>query len=315
MSENVPQNIANSQQKSLSSGFVMLNRIGGAELLQEDPKAFLLLTQIALRARRKDGKYSRYSLKSNQALIGDHEPIGLSSQEYRSAKRRLIKHGLVVFEPINRGTIATLISADVYDINSDEEPSDSSMKFQIKEPSTNQPLTNNQPSNNLHSTTKSLVTRMKERKEPKKETTSTVAVGLYACLENCPSLTEDEKKSLMKHPENRVQIALEFSSKTHIKRTLAGLLHWHCSQNPAPQPPSNSIGYTPQQIAAEEYNRFLKGQGYDELVHKNQEAIAKYCLWIIHDGVEITVSLKNPLEILMEDIIKSKQTIAIKKDR
>lgn len=61
-------------------GFVILRR-EGIDLLENDPKAFLLLTVIALRARRSALVYSTIPLEVNQALIGDHETIGLTRQE------------------------------------------------------------------------------------------------------------------------------------------------------------------------------------------------------------------------------------------
>src|SRR5690349_17900842 len=103
----------------MSCGYIKLFRGTGIELLQSDPKAYLLLSQIALRALRKNANYS--GLKANQCYIGDHENIGLSQQEYRNAKKRLSKHGLVFFTSTNKGTIATLISSEVFDINAETD--------------------------------------------------------------------------------------------------------------------------------------------------------------------------------------------------
>ncbi|HEY2809923.1 MAG TPA: hypothetical protein VGJ00_00815 [Rhabdochlamydiaceae bacterium] len=122
----------------MSCGFIKLFRGTGVELLQNDPKAYLLLSQIALRALRRDANYS--DLKANQAYIGDHENIGLSQQEYRNAKKRLSKYDLVSFISTNKGTIATLISSQVFDINAEtdiKEQPNFSMENLIKKQSKN----------------------------------------------------------------------------------------------------------------------------------------------------------------------------------
>ena len=110
-------------------GFVMLYR--GEELnnLIRDPKAFALLTLIALRARyanseRLDG------LKIGQALIGDWEASGLKTRsEYRAALKRLIKKGYVTavgkrsLKEGKCGTIATITNDSIYSITGLIQPS------------------------------------------------------------------------------------------------------------------------------------------------------------------------------------------------
>jgi hypothetical protein len=100
----------------MSDGFVKLRRGEATWELLEDRNAFVLLTVIALRARRADG-FNRHSLHAGQALIGDYKAYGLSEREYRSAKDRLERYGLARFKPTNRGTIATLSDRKIYDIN------------------------------------------------------------------------------------------------------------------------------------------------------------------------------------------------------
>jgi hypothetical protein len=100
----------------MSDGFVKLLRSSEMWELLKDRNAFVLLTVIALRARRTDG-FSRHGLKTGQALIGDHEAYGLSKQQYRSAKHRLRRYGLADFKATPRGTIATLLEPRIYDIN------------------------------------------------------------------------------------------------------------------------------------------------------------------------------------------------------
>lgn len=102
--------------KAPGSGFIKLMRSDATCDLIKDPKAFALLTQIALRAKRTDD-FNIHGLTPGQALIGDHKNCGLSEREYRSAKNRLKRYGLARFEGTRRGTVATLVNTMVYDIN------------------------------------------------------------------------------------------------------------------------------------------------------------------------------------------------------
>ncbi len=101
-------------------GFIKLHR-EGLDLLELSPPAFLLLTQIAFRAKRGDSAYSIYKLKANEAVIGDYKTIGLSRQQYRDAVLRLEACGLVAFRKTNKGTIAVLTSTAIFDINAEPD--------------------------------------------------------------------------------------------------------------------------------------------------------------------------------------------------
>ncbi len=153
----------------MTRGFIQLYREEAIKLLEAAPKAFLLYTQIALRAKRTDANYS--NLKVNQAMIGDYEKIGLTRQEYRNAKERLARHKLATFETSNKGTIATLISTAVYDINAEAFPSEMSEKSSIENDNgkfpKNQQATTQEPSDNHHQTIHEPLTRMKESKNEK----------------------------------------------------------------------------------------------------------------------------------------------------
>ncbi len=111
--------------------FIQLNRESDTVfyLLEKLPKAFLLLTLISLRARRISGHPD--GLEIGDAKIGDHESCGLTRQEYRTALDHLIGLKLVKIKETcmdrqkstttstTKGTLVTLISSDVYDINSE----------------------------------------------------------------------------------------------------------------------------------------------------------------------------------------------------
>lgn len=84
-------------------------------LIQNHPNAFLLLAQIAMRARWKDCPITK--LKQGQALIGDWQNGGLTSDgAYRYAKDVLSECGLATFEGTNKGTIATLANSMIFSI-------------------------------------------------------------------------------------------------------------------------------------------------------------------------------------------------------
>jgi len=99
------------------NGFLKLNRSPETEALMKKKNAFMLLTQIAYRARRTN-EFNTYGLTAGQAQIGDHDKIGLTEREYRTAKKKLEKWNFATFKRTNWGTIATITSTKVYDINS-----------------------------------------------------------------------------------------------------------------------------------------------------------------------------------------------------
>jgi hypothetical protein len=85
------------------------------ELLKR-PKAFALFALIAYRAKRSDER-SVLGLGLGEALVGDLGSIGLSEQEYRTAKQVLERMNLATFRGTTRGTVACLIDSRVFDIN------------------------------------------------------------------------------------------------------------------------------------------------------------------------------------------------------
>ncbi len=107
----------------MKSGFIKLRRTENARELLKRPKSFALLALIALRARRSD-ELNIHGLGIGEALLGDREAIGLTQQEYRTAKGFLERLGLATFRGTNRGTVAKLIDCTIFDINltSDNEP-------------------------------------------------------------------------------------------------------------------------------------------------------------------------------------------------
>jgi hypothetical protein len=105
----------------VTMGFIKLINGPEAVELMKDCPAFMLLTQIALRARREAGivyqNGIQISLEPSQAFIGDYQNIGLTEQQYRTAKAKLASRQFATFKATNKGTIATLINTGVFDIN------------------------------------------------------------------------------------------------------------------------------------------------------------------------------------------------------
>lgn len=100
----------------MSSFLKLMKNKATMELLTNAPNAFLLLTQIALRAKRTYD-FNVHGLEIGQAFIGDYKNIGLTEQKYRAAKEQLEMWGFATFKGTNKGTIATLINSRIYDIN------------------------------------------------------------------------------------------------------------------------------------------------------------------------------------------------------
>ncbi|MBP7053099.1 MAG: hypothetical protein KBE65_19000 [Phycisphaerae bacterium] len=108
----------------MNHGFIKLHRSPETLELLNDPNAFILLTVIALRARRTD-EFNLHNLQSGEALLGDHAKCGLTRGQYRTAMKRLRQWGFATFKPTTHGTVATLCSTRVYDINeatNDQQP-------------------------------------------------------------------------------------------------------------------------------------------------------------------------------------------------
>lgn len=88
-------------------------------IIKERPTAFLLLILIARRAKRTLNHIDK-SLEIGEAKIGDYESYGATEQIYRSDKEFLISNGLITTKTTNKGTIAKLISSDIFDIQEEK---------------------------------------------------------------------------------------------------------------------------------------------------------------------------------------------------
>jgi hypothetical protein len=106
-------------------------------LVKRHPNAFLLLTQIAMRAKYKPCAITKLGV--GQAFIGDWRLAGIPSEmAYRHAKCVLTDCNLATFRGTNKGTVATLVNSTI---------------FSISEKASNGPATN-QPTDQQRVTTK-----------------------------------------------------------------------------------------------------------------------------------------------------------------
>ena len=163
----------------MKKSFIKMNRGRETLELMKDRNAFILLAQIASRAKRTNG-YTYLNLAKGEALIGDHKHIGITRGQYREATKRLIKHGFITIRTTNKGTIAKLINSDVFDIN--EEP---------EQPS-------GPPSNNHPTTTNNNVKKEKKKNSCDSECPYQCSVDLFnQVLPDLPSvklITKERKK-------------------------------------------------------------------------------------------------------------------------
>ena len=126
------------------NGFIMMMRTFNTTELIKDPKAFALLTLIALRARWNSDALSIHPLEPGQAFIGDCRACGLTANEYRAAKGRLQRHGLATFKGTNKGTVATLLNREVYNIFGKVDDEQDDTRTTTKQQSDNKPMTSNE---------------------------------------------------------------------------------------------------------------------------------------------------------------------------
>jgi hypothetical protein len=86
-------------------------------LVSKHHNEFILLTIIAMRARRAAEKCKFTGMEQYQAMIGDYRNYGMTERQYRTSKKRIQEWGYATFQGSNKGTTATLTGSLVYDIN------------------------------------------------------------------------------------------------------------------------------------------------------------------------------------------------------
>jgi hypothetical protein len=185
-----------SKTDSTAKGFIKLMRHDDVEqLIVQKPKAFLLLTLIAWRARRSDERCKFTGLDQGQAMIGDYKSCGLSRQEYRTALRWLEANQFVTIKATSKGTIATVTSTDVYDINAEG----ANHQTTIKQPSTNHQLTTNKNVKNEKN-------ENKESRSAPEEALESVPAQQSKALAPQPSPPPKKKKAWVPPTEVEVRV-------------------------------------------------------------------------------------------------------------
>lgn len=103
------------------TGFIKLNKTEDLLfLLENHPKAFLLLTLISIKARISKSKFD--NLEVGESII-DYKKAGLNTEcEYEDAKTILLNHDLCTFKSTSKGTIAKLKDSNIYAISKDATP-------------------------------------------------------------------------------------------------------------------------------------------------------------------------------------------------
>jgi hypothetical protein len=103
------------------STFVKALRSEQAAFLDHHPSANHLLNVIARRSRRT--KCNLNMLEIGECFIS-FRSVGMTEQQYRTAKKQLQKWNLVEFKKgrkvTDKGTVALLLNSDIYDINADD---------------------------------------------------------------------------------------------------------------------------------------------------------------------------------------------------
>lgn len=129
--DNSPNDSLDSQNKD-NKTYIALFRNETTYELMKDPAAFMLLCQIALRARITNA-YNTHGLVYGQALIGDHDNIGLTMKKYRRAKDVLIKGNFISVKRAFNGTVATIINSDIFSITKESRAINSKEKGQSRD--------------------------------------------------------------------------------------------------------------------------------------------------------------------------------------
>ncbi len=196
----------------MTTGFIKLNRSNETLELLNDPNAFILLTVIALRARRTD-EFNVHNLRCGEALIGDHAKFGLTQCQYRTAMKRLGRWGFAAFKPTSCGTIATLLDHRVYDIN---------------DSGGDKPMTNERQPDDKQMTTKK--NEKKEKKEKNEEGPHADAWRLAELLlGSILARKPDFRRPSLKRWARQMEALLEADSRTPER--IEAAIRW-CQKDP-----------------------------------------------------------------------------------
>lgn len=127
--ENLPEQTEQGHPPAQSCGWFKAMRGEFAlELIRRNRNAYILATVIAHRARWREG-FNADGLALGEAMLGDCDAMGMSEQEYRTAKAQLKRWGFATFKPTNKGTLGKLIDTRLFSVLPDESNEQSNRRL------------------------------------------------------------------------------------------------------------------------------------------------------------------------------------------
>lgn len=137
-------------------GWIMSFRSSSTgNLIADNPRAFVLLSVVAIRAGRTAGRHDPRDLSPGEVPIDGHQARGMTHGKSRLALMHLEKSGFVASRPTSQGTIARLVNSTV---------SAAMRRRRTSIPTTGPPPSNHRPTNSR------LVRRMVRRARMPKTT-------------------------------------------------------------------------------------------------------------------------------------------------
>jgi hypothetical protein len=134
--------------------------------LEKKPISNHLALIIAKRARRTYCPLE--NLQIGECFLGDCKKIGITEQQYRTAKQQLTRINFATFRGTNKGTIAKLVNSDVWDINVTEGNEQTNGQATDKTTTNNETTTTNKNVKNKRTKeSKELKEKSKEEPTPK----------------------------------------------------------------------------------------------------------------------------------------------------
>jgi len=166
------------------------------ELIKANPSAFILAFVTAYRGQYRAG-FNQHNLGLGESLLGDYASMGLTEQQYRTAKAQLANWKFATFTATNKGTVGKLIDSRLFSI----------FRIEGNEQNNERATSKQRASNGRVTTTKNL--RAEERKtirgegplkassvEVKKQLTSSERISAEKQLERTRQDLEDYRNQL-----------------------------------------------------------------------------------------------------------------------
>lgn len=140
------------------------------ELIKANPLAFVLAYFIAARARWRDG-FRADGVALGEAFLGDWKEMGMSEQNYRTAKRQLAEWGFATFKPTSKGTVAKLIGTRLFSVLAVEGNDQSNGRLTSSQRTANGRLTDGSRLTKIKRAKDLKTKRAREKKKPAAQAT------------------------------------------------------------------------------------------------------------------------------------------------